>query len=804
MPNISTRYKVAIGYIVLMSLLIVTMVYIYHGLSRITGNDDYDSRLGMRRRITNELLNTLNKAEIIGQSIAVGQVSDYSGYKNAISVANGYIDSLRNVTDDSLQLARIDTVASLMVQKEKNMRTLMGILSSNAADDIYRNEIEAIIALQDSLAGIQHPHERILVHTKSEVVATKPKNFFKRVREVFVPSKKDSTVVNDTIYEIYTDTIKESVHIADTISSILREMQLRASDNQRERFNRLNSQMQRLNISSLQLNGKVQQLLKIIEDEDRRRIEKEHAENEEVRAESAVMISIIAVVSLLLAGLFLFFIWRDIARSNHYRRELEKAKMRAEELLEAKEKLMLTITHDIKAPVGAILGYVELLDNITTGERQQFYLKNMQGSADHLLQLVTSLLDFHKLDADKMEQQRVPFNAKELFEGIADNNAPVAVAAGLALSGNVDSSLDTVFMGDPLRIRQITENLLSNAIKFTSEGRVTLTAAWLDGYLRFSVSDTGCGMTLEEQELIYKEFMRLPSAQGKDGFGLGLAITSKLVKLLGGEITVESCVGKGTSFHVSLPLECTGSVKEKDTEEASPVSIVRPAELLLIDDDRLQLDMTAAMLDGTPVKVTCCTHPDELFLHLQQKRFDILFTDIQMPAMNGIDLIGKVREFGLKDLPVVATTARSDMEYGQLSFYGFAACLHKPFTCREMLEVISGLLPGNGFDFGQLTAFAAGDADAMAQIMDTFISETGKKRDALEKAMKEKDIAAVTMITHQLLPIFAMVGASEGKDELEWFEARRDADEYPAGADEKIALILEVAGRIIAGAGLYK
>jgi HPt (histidine-containing phosphotransfer) domain-containing protein len=144
------------------------------------------------------------------------------------------------------------------------------------------------------------------------------------------------------------------------------------------------------------------------------------------------------------------------------------------------------------------------------------------------------------------------------------------------------------------------------------------------------------------------------------------------------------------------------------------------------------------------------------------------------------------------------------MGYGQLSFYGFAACLHKPFTRREMLEVISGLLPGNGFDFGQLTAFAAGDADAMAQIMDTFISETGKKREALEKAMEEKDIAAVTMITHQLLPIFALVGASEGKDELEWFEARRDADEYPAGADEKIALILEATGRIIAGAGVYK
>lgn len=142
------------------------------------------------------------------------------------------------------------------------------------------------------------------------------------------------------------------------------------------------------------------------------------------------------------------------------------------------------------------------------------------------------------------------------------------------------------------------------------------------------------------------------------------------------------------------------------------------------------------------------------------------------------------------------------MDNELLSHHGFAACLHKPFTRRAFLDVLSGLVPAMRFDFEQLTAFAADDA-ALAQIMGTFIAETRRKRDILHSAMVERDIATVTQMTHQLLPVFSLVGANQGKEELEWFESRRGIQEYPAGADEKIILILGVVDRIVAGAEAF-
>lgn len=803
MVKMSIRYKVTAGFVLLVLLLVVTMVFIYRGVQSMTVSDDFDSQIAIRRRITNGIINELNHAEIVGQTIAVGQVEKYSQYKKNMSNADVYIDSLRRMTNDTLQLARLDTVAMLMAQKDKNMRCLMAIIRNDNSDDIYRKEIEAMILLQDSLAALESGKGRIVVQTTSTKVPGERKSFFRRVREVFSPSLSDSTVINDTIYEIPSYVPAGELALSDTIADILKDMQLRLSDSQRELMRKLNWQMQSLSYSSLQLNGKVQQLLNTIEDESRRHLMQQSAGNDRIRRRIALVISCIALLSLLLAAVFLYFIWRDITRSNHYRTELENAKRRAEELLDAKEKLMLTITHDIKSPVGAILGYVELLDNITTGDRQRFYLHNMQGSANHLLSLVTSLLDFHRLDADKIEKQSVPFNAKELFGGILGSFLPQATENGLTLSGNIDDSLDAVFVGDPLRIRQVAENLLSNALKFTSEGGVQLTAESGDGMLSFSVRDSGCGMTPQEQELIYKEFMRLPNAQGKEGFGLGLAITNKLVQLLGGTIWVESSVGEGTEFHVTLPVEYSGVSGTAVAPGMDEPHAVPAFELLIIDDDRLQLEMIASLLEGTSVSVVCCTHPDEFFLYLQQKRFDVVVTDIQMPAMNGIELIAKLHGMpGFDDIPVIAMTARSDMDNELLSHHGFAACLHKPFTRRAFLDVLSGLVPAMRFDFEQLTAFAADDA-ALAQIMGTFIAETRRKRDILHSAMVERDIATVTQMTHQLLPVFSLVGANQGKEELEWFESRRGIQEYPAGADEKIILILGVVDRIVAGAEAF-
>ena len=566
MPNFSTRYKVAAGYIVLTIMLIATMAYIYRSMKSMSGTGDVYDLLSVRRGYANEVINNLNRAEIIVQTIAIGKTAEYNEYEYVMSSVYNSIDSLRSVTTGLDNNARLDTICMLMRVKDSNVYSLKAIINSNNVEQLYNKEIEDFISLQDSLLANR--------------------------RKFRNPNS-----------------------IADTIASYLKQIQLRVSENHRRQVSKLNRQMQSLRLSSLLLNDEVRMLLNEIEKEERAFEQSRLDKNEKVRNRAYIIISGIAVISILLVALFLYFIWRDIARSNHYRMELEKSKQHAEDLLDAKEKLMLTITHDIKAPVGSIIGYAELLGNITTGERQQFYLRNMQGSANHLLQLVNSLLDYHRLDADKMDRQRVSFNVKELFDSIIGSYQPVAANKNIELVSKCGNELDAIFKGDPLRIRQIIENLTGNALKFTAEGSVTVTAGLEEDTLHIIVADTGCGIAPDDLKRVFKEFTRLTNAQGKEGFGLGLAITNKLVCLLNGEITVNSELGAGTAFDVRLPLERSESSQGIKVENEAEIA-VPDVSVLVIDDDPLQLSMMEAMLKQPSLSVTTCNHPDELFIHL--------------------------------------------------------------------------------------------------------------------------------------------------------------------------------------------
>ncbi|WP_455671856.1 ATP-binding protein [Phocaeicola sp.] len=825
MPRLSTQLKVASGYILLTLLLFVSIYYINSEMKALTETDNNEAVLSLRRRATNEIVGQLYQAEIIGQSLSAGQLEQYSRYKTSMRKATDAVDSLRNLLTDSMQLARLDTVEILLLEKERNMRSLLRAIREGGTDKIYRQHVEELIAEQDSLLSLPHVRRKVVTHTNSYTIHKKPKSFMKRLGEVFSPGKGDSTQVSNVIQEEFTDTLTESYSPADTVATLLKDVQSRVTDTHQQQMKMLNQRTQSLRVSGLKLSQKVNQLLSTIDDEGLVMARRKQVQEEEIRQSSAHTVAAIAIVAVLLASIFLILIWRDITRSNHYRRELEKAKRRAEDLLVAREKLMLTITHDIKAPVGSILGYTDLLERITTEERQRFYLSNMQSSANHLLSLVNSLLDYHRLDAHKMDVNRVAFNPHQLFDTIYTSYKPMATAKHLEVIYECGTPLNRLFIGDPFRIRQIAENLLSNALKFTQKGSITLRAALENGKLHFSISDTGCGITPEEQQRIFQEFTRLHNAQGQEGFGLGLAITRKLVHLLEGDINIESESGKGSSFHVYLPLPEAPDSFKTEADSPAPVSnnsletlaATTPLHLLLIDDDRIQLQLTAAMLNSPGIAVTCCEQPEDLFTKLKHESFDVLLTDIQMPAMNGFDLLKAIRALSVpqaQTIPVIAITARSDMDAAYFRSKGFAGCLHKPFTIREISEAIAEAAarkvnltehpqpetlspPAAALNFSALTAFSEDDPDAAAEIIRTFISETEKNRKCLETALKEENMEGIAAMAHKLLPLFTMLGATACLPPLSWLEQKRGTTEVNKEVCEKTAFILKEIEEII-------
>ena len=699
----STSFKIVIGYILLVGLLIGAFTYTMQQMNLLTTPTSLRDQLDHRRHITHRIISQLYDAESIGQTLRTGKLNEYYHYLKAMKEVNASIDTLETILTDTLQQARLDTVRTLLQNKQWNMYAVLEAMRNTPTDQIYQEQLDSLIAQQDSLLSTPHIRRKVITHHNSYTIHHKKKGFFKRLADVFAPGKEDSTQVSNVIQEEYTDTLDEVYSPIDTISSMITGIQHKVFQTRQKETEMLNTRISSLRVIGSGLSQRVNQLLENIEHDEQEAARTKLMQEEEIRKEAAETMAKIAIAAFVLVLVFSIVIARDITRNNHYRRELEKAKSYAENLLVAREKLMLTITHDIKAPAGSIIGYIDLLIRLVNDRRQQFYLSNMKSSAQHLLALVTSLLDYHRLEAGKMDLHPVAFNPHELLTDIYNSFLPLAEKKQLQLDFKEKLPETLTLEGDPFRIRQIVENLLSNALKFTAAGGITLQAEYHGNQFVFCVSDTGCGMTASEQERIFKEFTRLSSAQGQEGFGLGLSITRKLVELLLGRIDIESAPGKGSTFKVSMPLP---SISPKPAPGSKEPAITLPKihlRIAIIDDDRIQMHLTEAMLHnaaeevkGFKVEAVCCEQPEELIEQLKNRTFDLVFTDIQMPAMNGFELLHHLRNQNFaqaQSIPVIAITARGDMNENDFLQKGFAGMLQKPFNQSELKKVVKNALP---------------------------------------------------------------------------------------------------------------
>lgn len=829
----STSFKIVIGYILLVGLLIGAFTYTIQQMNLLTTPTSLRDQLDHRRHITHRIISQLYDAESIGQTLRTGKLNEYYHYLKAMKEVNASIDTLETILTDTLQQARLDTVRTLLQNKQWNMYAVLEAMRNTPTDQIYQEQLDSLIAQQDSLLSTPHIRRKVITHHNSYTIHHKKKGFFKRLADVFAPGKEDSTQVSNVIQEEYTDTLDEVYSPIDTISSMITGIQHKVFQTRQKETEMLNTRISSLRVIGSGLSQRVNQLLENIEHDEQEAARTKLMQEEEIRKEAAETMAKIAIAAFVLVLVFSIVIARDITRNNHYRRELEKAKSYAENLLVAREKLMLTITHDIKAPAGSIIGYIDLLIRLVNDRRQQFYLSNMKSSAQHLLALVTSLLDYHRLEAGKMDLHPVAFNPHELLTDIYNSFLPLAEKKQLQLDFKEKLPETLTLEGDPFRIRQIVENLLSNALKFTAAGGITLQAEYHGNQFVFCVSDTGCGMTASEQERIFKEFTRLSSAQGQEGFGLGLSITRKLVELLLGRIDIESAPGKGSTFKVSMPLP---SISPKPAPGSKEPAITLPKihlRIAIIDDDRIQMHLTEAMLHnaaeevkGFKVETVCCEQPEELIEQLKNRTFDLVFTDIQMPAMNGFELLHHLRNQNFaqaQSIPVIAITARGDMNENDFLQKGFAGMLQKPFNQSELKKVVKNALPhltvsdnipdtspvqkeahetsphtDQPYNFSPLTAFSEDDPEAAKEILRTFAQETQKNMEKLQTAISNKDMEALCATAHKMLPTFLMIEAQKAIPMLKWLEQQRGTQSYTPEAEQAAETVIAETKQVLA------
>ncbi|MBP3431207.1 MAG: response regulator, partial [Barnesiella sp.] len=672
----STRNKALWGYLLLIAVLLSSSWFVYHEINLLVSIKAVEADMRLKRQEMSSALSSLYRAETVGQSLVWGQFSDYPVYRRVTNDAVTCVDSLRRITSDSVQLSRIDSIIGLLNRKNAVIRRLMGTTIDVAEEQ--NRKIEDMMKQQDSLILIQNRQQRLVRQSDSLIEKRRRKNVFGRIADAIsgkAPTRLDSIRIESKRIGALSDSLAADLKAMESGYNEIRELSQQALE--RERW--------RLRNDNQRLNGQINRLMNSFEREQLIVSEKIQERNEQIRQESMRALVAVASGAILLAVIFGVLVWKGWLRDDRFRRALEEARRRAEDLLEAREKLMLTITHDFKAPLGSIIGYVELMMRLDNTERQKFYLQNMKASSDHLLSLVSDLLDFHRLESHKLDINHIAFSPKVLFDKIVSAMQPVADKKQLNLILKVEKSADANFSGDPLRIKQIVDNLLSNALKFTARGTVTIHVFVRVRYLVFSVSDTGRGIARDDLEHIFQAFTRLSSAQGVEGFGLGLAITRQLVDLMGGRIDVRSVEGVGSTFTVEIPLEEV-SEKTGDTKAFSG------KRCLLLDDDKLQLTLFENQLKQLGIESVACMKAEEILGYLEHEHFDALFTDMQMPEMDGVSFLKFLRESHIalaRKLPVVMVTARSDAD--QFLSEGFSGILHKPFSLAQLSFCLSGI-----------------------------------------------------------------------------------------------------------------
>ncbi|MDD4696846.1 MAG: ATP-binding protein [Fermentimonas sp.] len=775
------KLSVILGYILVVSVMTIGLIALYNNLVDFSNkkirNEDMSELMFVGNILT--LLYEVESEEDLLTAESAKQY--YIRYDSLIPEVKDNLNRLKEFTDDNSRKLQLDTIGLLMENKSANLSDISSLLDSLSQSPEIITESESRFVPRELNRSITDYLEKKNLNSPNtaqsdtSVIARDRKGFFDRVRDVFV-ANPDSTivienrsVVSDNEFRLIVDTIINKVRYSERLD--LRK--------QREFHTALIRRQEVMSHTNRMLTARIDELLKNIEQEEMRKSLMLISDRERTLSQSQNTMLIVSLLSIVIAIFFAILFLIDINRSQRYRTQLELSNKRIMDLLDYREKLMLTISHDIKAPTGSILGFIDLMSDEKDNKKSDSYLQNMKSSAEHVLQLVSTLLDFHKLDKGSWQLQESDFNLFSLIEETTNSFRPLAEKKGLTYK--VENKLPEKMLcyGDSYVLRQIFNNLISNAVKYTSQGGITIIASVIPddrGILNFVVKDTGVGIDVEDHKVIFNEFKQVNNNKDTrehiDGSGLGLAITNGFVKKLNGEIHLKSVKGEGSEFVVEIPLKPIPEDKQSVADDIQNGNALDGLSMLYVDDDPVQLKMMSEVALKKNINCITESNPDKVLSLLEIYKFDILFIDIQLGGRSGFDLVDIINKKFRKqniDIPVVALSARSDISKSVMQSAGFTDFLSKPFSFDKLYEMISRYVNSTSHNpvinenikpkgVSALYEFVKEDTIASSEILKSFINETKENRLVLKEAFKNNDFVTAAKISHKMLPLFRMIG----------------------------------------------
>lgn len=555
-------------------------------------------------------------------------------------------------------------------------------------------------------------------------------------------------------------------------TTMLRTLNRNMISEQQAQSRRLSEHADSLAARNAELNRQLQGLVVQMDEKVQADLQKREAEIAAMRERSFIQIGGLTGFVVLLLLISYIIIHRNITRIKRYKRatadliKQQKQSIRQnEELIASRKKVVHTIIHELRTPLTAITGYAGLMEKENDTDKIWRYVCNIRQSSERMREMLNAMLSFFRLDNGKEQPNFAPFRISAITHILETEFMPIAMNKGLALT--VTNRTDAVVLTDKERILQIGNNLLSNAVKFTDNGGVSMTTDYTDGVLTLVVEDTGTGMTEEERQRVFDAFERLSNAAAKDGFGLGLSIVQRIVTMLGGIIRLESEKGKGSRFTVEIPMHTAGELPEQFNS-----SSVRHNEayhdVIAIDNDEVLLLMLKEMYAQEGIHCDTCTDAAELVEMIRRKEYALLLTDLNMPEINGFELLELLRTSNVgnsRNIPIVVTTASGSCSKEELMERGFAGCLLKPFSISELMEVSDkcamNVAQNEKPDFTSLLSY--GNESVM---LDKLITETEKDMQAVRDAERRKDLQELDALTHHLRSSWEILRADQPLKEL--------------------------------------
>lgn len=787
----------------LVGVLAVVALNFYAGkaFDRITGNVDRLAEPNDRLTQVNILFRRVSRLNNLQQKEAAevrrSPSRDYIAEEAAIKES---IDTLKLLfLGDSIQEVRLQSIEELLRRSRAVFREFMSLqyqqsrslelksLLSGTGDDIRR---------ADSLINTIVQTQKTITTTTVSVDTIQPERsgFFRRLFGSGPPKESGTILTDETMVEeaveVKVDTMglylanRVFAEITNSLDSVQAARIQEATILQTHQFRLMN-----LN-STL-----IRQLSSVINDLEQEEISRLHNETHsafKTASDTLTALIVISLIFLIVSLLLVLVIMSDITKSNRYRKQLELAHEAARREAINKQRFLSNMSHEIRTPLQAIYGYAE---QAKLGGRDHVELEAVYHPAAHLLRVVDEVLDYAKVTSGALTFASEPFKVSDELDKVLGSLRSLAQKKDIELKCDLDEGADVILMGDAFRLRQVVFNLAGNAIKFTDKGHVRIAAVVCEQdeffLLKLSVEDTGVGIATEELFHLFVEFSQAsPEISSQfGGTGLGLSIVKSIVEQQGGHIEVDSKQGEGSTFTIFIPYK--GYVEASEGTGEKPVVSVGQHTVWMADDDPLILKLASAIFEKHGIEHKTFHSGTELLKAFDGCKPDMVFLDMRMPGMSGLEVENKIRDRVGHSVKVYALTAQVlPHEKEEMVKRGFDGIIGKPFREADLIAVMAeGEVPDIELNTSSIEKMAGDDRELILSILESVRDESLKDLELIREAYESRLPDDFRLVVHRFAGRTGQCGASEYSAFLRGVELQiGEKGEYPS--EEEFAKLI--------------